>query len=73
MVPPGAVASGFLYVNLDLGAKAFNVDLIGTDGLHSYQFVMLVPGFTADYARTDFDALYGPDAIETLDEPALRA
>ena len=45
LIPPKTTASGFVFTNLDPGAKAFAVDLIGKRNSYNFDFVMPVPGF----------------------------
>lgn len=72
IVPPRSTVSGFVYTNLDPGAKAFAVELIGERDVRSFEFVQLVPGFTADFKRVNFENLYSPDQVRDLDLPGLR-
>jgi len=56
---PGSVRSGFVFTNLDLGTKSFNVDLVGEDNrLHTFTFFIPVPGLRSDHQDIDFDNLY---------------
>ena len=67
----GQVTSGFVFTQVDLGAKAINVDLVGTGHLLSFAFVVFVPGLVTDIEQVDLDALYDdPVAIE--DDGELR-
>ncbi len=72
-VAPGATRSGFLFTNLELGTKDFNVDLIGEDKqLRTFTFFCNVPGFRMDHEDVDWDSLYPPDEIVDHDEEGLR-
>ena len=73
LIPPKTTASGFVFTNLDPGAKAFAVDLIGKRNSYNFDFVMLVPGFRADFMKTDPGDIYKPDEIRELDLDGLRA
>ena len=72
LIPPHSTVSGFVYANLDPGAKAFSVELFGPRALRSFDFVQLVPGFEADFSRVDFDRLYPATEIQDMDLEALR-
>jgi hypothetical protein len=70
-VTAGQATTGFVFTQVDLGAKAINIDLVGTGHLLSFAFVVLVPGLKTDIDQVDLDALYeDPVAIE--DEAELR-
>jgi hypothetical protein len=72
-IPPGARRSGFVFTNLDEGAKMFNVEITSGDGtLRSFTFYTDVPGLKGDYRRVKFEALYRKDQIADHDEAALR-
>lgn len=72
VVPPGETVSGFVYTNLDPGAKAFSVEL-WAEGQHvTFDFAQLVPGFEADFLNVDFENLYGTREVRELDLEAVR-
>jgi hypothetical protein len=61
---PGSSRSGFVFTNLDLGTKSFNVDLIGDDNLvKTFTFFISVPGLRADHQDVDFDNLYSAGEV----------
>ena len=71
VVPPGQTVSGFVYTNLDPGAKAFSVEL-WAEGLHvAFDFAQLVPGFEADFLNVDFENLYGTRDVQELSLEAV--
>ena len=72
LVPPHSTVSGYVYTNLDPGAKAFAVELIGEQDVRLFEFAQLVPGFEADFMRVDFYKLYQPDEMQELDLIGLR-
>jgi hypothetical protein len=72
VVPPHSTVSGYVYTNLDPGAKAFAVELFGEGEVRDFEFAQLVPGFEADFMRVDFDRLYPPDQVRELDLEGLR-
>jgi hypothetical protein len=63
-IPAGEARSGFIFTRANPGTKDFNVDVFGTEEDHSFAFYVDVPGFVADHAGVDFEALYRPDEIE---------
>jgi hypothetical protein len=66
VVPPNRAVSGYVYTNLDPGAKAFAVELFGRSMFRSLEFVQLVPGFEADFQKVDFHQLYRDEEIREL-------
>ncbi len=72
-IPPKRVVSGYVYTNLDPGAKAFSVELFGESMFRSFEFVQLVPGFEADFQRVDFHQLYRDEEIRELSMAELPA
>jgi len=66
-VAAGAVTSGYVLTNLDEGAKAINVDLVGDRELENFTFVVKVPGLLTDSSRVDFDTLY--EEVTDLQDP----
>ena len=71
-IAPRATVSGYVYTNLDPGAKAFAVELFGEEVIRSFNFIQLVPGFDADFMRVAFRELYQPDEVQDLDLEGLR-
>jgi hypothetical protein len=71
--PPNSTSSGFVYTNFDPGAKAFAVELISEGQIRRFDFVLPVPGFEADFMRTDPENLYSSGEIRNLDLNDLRA
>jgi hypothetical protein len=72
VVYPHSTVSGYVYTNLDPGAKAFAVELFGEHEVRSFEFVQAVPGFEAHYTRVNFYQLYPPDEVRDLDLEGLR-
>ena len=72
IIPPRDTVSGFVYTNLDPGAKAFAVELIGEGDIRTFEFVQLVPGLKADFNRVDFENLYSETEFQDLDLEGLR-
>lgn len=72
VIRPRSTMSGYLFTNLDPGAKAFAVELFGERELRTFEFIQTVPGFEADFMRVDFESLYPPTAIRDLDLDGLR-
>ena len=71
--PPKSTSSGFVYTNFDPGGKAFSVDLIAEGRIRSFEFVLEVPGFQADYMKAGPERRYSPTEIQNLDLDGLRA
>ena len=71
VIPRDSQVSGFVYTNLDPGAKAFAVELIAEGDIRSFEFVQVVPGFEADFMAVDFQQLY-PEGFQDLDLEGLR-
>ena len=70
---PGSSRSGFVFTNLDLGTKSFNVDLVGDDNLvKTFTFFIPVPGLRADHQDVDFDNLYSAADIVHYDEADFK-
>ena len=72
LIQPRSTVSGYVYTNLDPGAKAFAVELIGEQDIRSFEFVQVVPGFEADFMRVDFHKLYESGEVQDLDLEGLR-
>ena len=73
IVKPRTSEAGFVFTNLDPSLKAFAVELIGERESFSFEYVMAVPEFEADYEKTRPDAVYGEDQLQNLDLEGLRA
>ena len=71
--PPLSTSSGFIYSNFDPGAKAIAVELVSEGQIRSFDFVLPIPGFDADFMRTDPENVYTPEEIRNLDLNMLRA
>jgi hypothetical protein len=72
-IAPGSVRSGFVFTQLDMGTKGFNVDLIGEDfQVRTFTFFISVPGFRVDHQDVDWNSLYSKDEIVSYDEDDLR-
>jgi hypothetical protein len=71
-LPPGAMNTGFVFTNLVEGATYVNVELWQDNGLLHFGFFVLVPGRTFDYELVDFDRLYAPDEVRSLERQGLR-
>jgi len=72
-IAPGTTQSGFVFTNLKLGTKSFNVDLAGEDNQPKvFTFFISVPGLKMDHQDVDFDNLYSADEIISYDEAGFR-
>jgi len=73
IVPPGETVSGFVYTNLDPGAKAFTVQLLGEYAAREFDFAMLVPGFEADFMQEQVQAVLAQADVREVDRDGLRS
>ena len=67
-VSPGKVRSGFVFTNLDLGTKAFNVDIFGGGQIRTFTFFISVPGLRVSHQDVDLDRLYSRDEFASYDD-----
>ena len=72
LIQPHSSVTGYVYTNLDPGAKAFAVELIGEQDIRSFEFFQVVPGFEADFMRVDFHQLHESGEVPDLDLKGLR-
>lgn len=64
IIEPGSVSSGFIFTNLDLGTKAFNVDLLGVDRkVRTFTFFIQVPGMRISHQDVDWENIYSKDQV----------
>ena len=69
-IDPDTVRSGFVFTNLELGTKAFNVEVIGEDQqVRTFTFLIPVAGFKLDYREVDFGRLYANHEKIAVDNP----
>ncbi|NOT53954.1 MAG: hypothetical protein HOP18_05045 [Deltaproteobacteria bacterium] len=74
IIPPGAATSGFVYTNLDLGAKEVVVTLLGRGTFKDFFFFLSSGNLHTHYAEVDFASLHRPDdLVVCASEPELRA
>jgi hypothetical protein len=72
-IRPGSTEAGFVLVNLDEGFKAIDIDLIASEAVKSFSFIIADPKFRADFKVVDFETLYAADDIINIeDEKELR-
>ena len=72
VVPAGEARSGLVFTYLTPGTKGFNLDVFSSRVSYNFTFFVPIPGFTPDYMRVDFAALYGADEIRQLDVGSLK-
>ncbi len=72
-VAPCSRVSGFVYTNLDPGAKAFTVELLGRSGTQTVEFVLPVPGFKADFSREEVQMLHAEEEFGDVSQDGLRS
>jgi hypothetical protein len=69
-IDPETVRSGFVFTNLEMGTKAFNVEVVGEDQqVRTFTFLIPVAGFQVDYREVDFDNLYANHDKVNVDSP----
>ena len=71
-IAPRSTASGFVYTNLDPAAKAFTVQLLAVGESIDFDFVMVVPGFEADFMRHTDEDRQQFENLPDLDREELR-
>ncbi len=71
-IPPGGRRQGFVYTNLDRGAKAVDIELIGGGDAKHFHFIVKVPGLKADYLEVQWENLFPPEAYRDLQPTELR-
>jgi hypothetical protein len=72
-IRPKSTQSGFVLVNLDEGFKAIDIDLISSEAVKSFSFIIADPDFKADFKAVDFESIYpAEDIIDIEDEEELR-
>ncbi len=71
-IDAGETRSGFVLTHLREGTKGFNVDVLTDAEVHSFTFLIRVPGFVPDYADLNPDGLYAIDEMSIVDMEGLR-
>ena len=66
-VPQRGVRSGFVFTNMDLGTKSFNVDLIGKGEDRRFTFFVSVPGMKVSHQDVDWENLYAKAEVVSYD------
>jgi hypothetical protein len=75
-VRPGQTVSGYVLTNLSEGAKLVQLDLVASERARTFSFLMVVPGFYADYHVSEVFRrdIYPPEKIVNYtDDDAFRA
>lgn len=67
-VQAGESIEGFVFTHMQAGTKGFNVDLFGDDAEYRFTFFVTLPGFVADHAEVDLQALYAEDEVAHITE-----
>lgn len=68
-VSPNQVRSGYVFTNLNLGTKIFNVDILGEDEkFRTFTFFITVPGLGVSHQDVDLDTLYSRDEFASYDD-----
>jgi hypothetical protein len=69
-IDPGTVHSGFIFTNLELGTKAFNVEVVGGDNqVRAFTFLIPVAGLQVDHREVDWEGLYARHQRVDIDTP----
>jgi len=72
-IRPQSTQAGFVLVNLDEGFKAVDIDLISSEAVKSFSFIIADPEFRADFKLVNFETLYAAEDIINIEaEEALR-
>ena len=73
-IEPDDIRSGFVFTNLEMGTKAFNVEVIGDDHqVRTFTFLIPVEGLKVDYREVDWASLYADkDRVAYNNLDALR-
>ena len=71
-IDPGETRSGFVFTHVREGTKGFNVDVFTNSEVHSFTFLIRVPGFVPDYADLNPDGLYSSEEMSVVDMEGLR-
>ena len=75
-VPPGATRSGFVLTNLEEAVRMLQIDLVTSGRARTFPLFAVVPGFRADYHRSQVfkRAMHPPETVvDYTDDDALRA
>jgi hypothetical protein len=72
VIRPQSIASGYVYTNLEPGAKAFAVELFGKSYFRSFEFAQVIPGFEADFMSVDFQQIYREREVRSLTLDEIR-
>ena len=75
-VRPGETVSGFVLTNLNEGAKLVQIDLVAKGRARTFSLFVTVPGFEADYKRSQvFKRAADPDEpfVNYTDDRSFRA
>jgi hypothetical protein len=72
LIPPRSTAEGFVYTELDEGAKFLSVLLVHPGRTRQFEFVVPVPGVQLLSHRLDFAALRQTYGLQEVDDEGLR-
>ena len=73
LVEQGTAASGFVYSDLERGARFFSVVLYSPVETYRFAFGEVAPGFKADFMEVDLDGLYRDRQVMDLTRNELRS
>jgi hypothetical protein len=61
--------TGFVFTKISEGHKSVYIDLLGDRDMHSFSFVVPVPGLVTDVEQVDFEKLY--EKVDEIDDEAM--
>jgi len=70
-LPPGETRSGFVFGDREKGVRWMAVRIIGDRWTDKFEFIVEVPGFTADFHKLDGVEMYAPEDYTDLDDDGL--
>jgi len=70
-LPPGETRSGFVFGDRSKGVRWMVVTVIGENAAESFEFIIEVPGFNADFHKLEDVVIYAEDDYTDLEEQGL--
>jgi hypothetical protein len=70
-LPPGQTRSGFVFGDRSKGVRWMALTIIGENTAETFEFVVEVPGFNADFHKLGDVVIYAEDDYTDLDEDQL--
>jgi hypothetical protein len=72
-IEAGETVAGFVFANRNKGVRLVMAEVVGPDWRETFEFLVEVPGFKADYHQVDADSLYPDQEIVDVEADGLRA